>query len=189
MHSIIILDLIQNPQGGATMPSTVIPHDPHRHSPRKRESTGRRANDAPAPSFPRQPSSSFPAEAGIHRAAGPTMPQHRHSGLDPESTGPGAERQHQPYIPSPLMGEESKVRVTQYLTMVPEGARAAVIPATLTVIPRGSGNPQGGDGLRCLSIVILDLIQNPQGGGRKTTSTNRIPSHIKGEETKACPSA
>ena len=30
------------------------------------------------------------------------------------------------------------------------------------VIPRGSGNPQGGDAMH--SIVILDLLQNPQGG-------------------------
>ena len=55
MHRLVILDLIQNPQGGDEW-VTVILRTYHRHSPRKRESTGR-DNDAPP----------------------------RHSGLDPES--------------------------------------------------------------------------------------------------------
>ena len=85
------------PQSRGAAAGSVIPRVPYRHSPRKRESTGR-GYDAP----------------------------HRHSGLDPQSRG--------------------VVLGPSFL-------------AFLTVIPRESGNLQGGATMH--RIVILDLIQNP----------------------------
>ena len=61
-----------------TRPRPVIPRVPHRHSPRKRETTQRCTCIVPSP---------LTGEESKVRVK--TMPQHRHSGLDPESTGRG----------------------------------------------------------------------------------------------------
>ena len=102
---------------------------PHRHCGLDPQSRGVR----PAPSFPRRRQSTGwcawcrhskhphrhcgldPQSRGAGRGVRHTGCPYRHCGLDPQSTGRGVmrltARQHQPYNPSPLMGEESKVRV------------------------------------------------------------------------------
>ena len=154
-------------------------------------------------------------DPAVHRDENYESP-HRHSGLDPESTGRGHctviprgsgnpqggddSKTTPTILPSPLMGEESKVRVNQCLTLRSEGVNDALHRHSgldpestgrrhCTVIPRGSG-PFIGTRMMNLPTVILDLIQNPQGGvDSKTTPTILPISPLMGEETKACPSA
>ena len=87
-----------------------------------------------------KPTSSSPVIADLIRnpegwRTRPSFPRRR------ETTGrqghTGKQEQHQPYIPSPLMGEESKVRVNQPLTLGPEGEQDNTNQFPLSLDGRG----------------------------------------------------